>query len=262
MNGHTNGANGDGPKFTLYTNHACPYAHRAHIALKELGLPYEEVFIDLDKPREQWYLDINPRGLVPSIIAHDASLASPNKSVTLIESAIVAQFLADLYPSHLLPASSTPQGALRRARISFFTDTWETKVGSFMRKVMMSFTDEEKEKLCNDWVAALEKDIEPLLADAAPFFGGSDKLTMAEVITAPFVLRAYASGKHGLLPSSLVERMDALPNFSRWAHAVIQNESVLEIWHEEETMKRTKAKLEQLKDPKVRAAALARVGEK
>jgi glutathione S-transferase len=48
------------PKIILYTNHLCPWAHRAHIALKELGLDYEEVIIDLDKPREPWYLEINP----------------------------------------------------------------------------------------------------------------------------------------------------------------------------------------------------------
>ena len=46
----------------LYTNHRCPYAHRSHIALEELGLPFEETIIDLDTPRPQWYLDINPRG--------------------------------------------------------------------------------------------------------------------------------------------------------------------------------------------------------
>jgi glutathione S-transferase len=48
------------PKITLYTNRGCPYAHRVHIALKELELPYEEVIIDLDKPREPWYLKVNP----------------------------------------------------------------------------------------------------------------------------------------------------------------------------------------------------------
>lgn len=55
-------ANGNGipPKITFYTNHGCPYAHRAHITIKELGLPYEEVIIDLDTLRPQWYLDINP----------------------------------------------------------------------------------------------------------------------------------------------------------------------------------------------------------
>lgn len=48
------------PQIILYTNHRCPYAHRAHITLEELGLPYEEVIIDLDKPREPWYLKVNP----------------------------------------------------------------------------------------------------------------------------------------------------------------------------------------------------------
>jgi glutathione S-transferase len=48
------------PKIILYTNHRCPWAHRAHIALKELGLQYEEVIIDLDVPREPWYLEVNP----------------------------------------------------------------------------------------------------------------------------------------------------------------------------------------------------------
>ena len=49
-----------GDKITLYTNHRCPWAHRAHIVIKELGLQYDEVIIDLDKPREPWYLEVNP----------------------------------------------------------------------------------------------------------------------------------------------------------------------------------------------------------
>jgi glutaredoxin-related protein len=48
------------PKIILYTNRLCPWAHRAHIALKEIGLDYEEVTIDLSTPREPWYLEINP----------------------------------------------------------------------------------------------------------------------------------------------------------------------------------------------------------
>jgi hypothetical protein len=54
----TNGA--AAPEIILYTNHACPWAHRAHIALKELGLPYTEEIIDLERPRDPWYLKVNP----------------------------------------------------------------------------------------------------------------------------------------------------------------------------------------------------------
>jgi glutathione S-transferase len=45
---------------TLYTYHGCPYAHRVHIALEELGLKFTSVHIDLDVPREPWYLQVNP----------------------------------------------------------------------------------------------------------------------------------------------------------------------------------------------------------
>lgn len=48
------------PKIILYTYHGCPWAHRAHIALKETGLDYEEVIVDISKPREPWYLEVNP----------------------------------------------------------------------------------------------------------------------------------------------------------------------------------------------------------
>ena len=36
-----------------------------------------------------------------------------------------------------------------------------------------------------DVVAMLEKEIEPLLKDAKPFFGGSERMTMAEVSAGP-----------------------------------------------------------------------------
>ncbi len=48
---------------------------------------------------------------------------------------------------------------------------------------------DEKQAKVDEWAAAVEKEIEPLLADAGPFFGGSKELTFAEAIVAPFLLR-------------------------------------------------------------------------
>lgn len=59
---------------TLYTNHRCPWAHRAHIVIKELGLKYEEVIIDLDKPREPWYLEVNPVRKIPESLSYTSDL--------------------------------------------------------------------------------------------------------------------------------------------------------------------------------------------
>lgn len=238
-------SNTEPPKITLYTNHRCPWAHRAHIVIKELGLPYEEVIIDLDKPREPWYLEVNPRGLVPAIKFSSGTLIDE----ILTESAVVSQFLADAYPSHLVPVSGDVKGALARARINFFVDTWVSKAGSYLYKILFA-EEEEKTKLVDELVAAVAKEIEPLLKDANPFFGGSEKLTLAEALTAPFILRLYSLSKAEVLPGSIHAKLNELPNFSKWAAQVIKQESVTYIWDEEKVIEGTVRKVAQLKAQK------------
>jgi len=234
---HTNGAQSTGSQthITLYTNHGCPWAHRAHIALKELGLQYEEVIIDLDTPRPDWYLKINPRGLVPSI-------KYGNEIIT--ESAIVTQFLADLHPhKHLLPASNTVEGALFRARVNFFVDAVISKVQPHvMAAIRASGADEKAEKVALI-VKGIQTEVEPLLKDAKPFFLGNSSPTLAEVNTAPFVLRLYAFARDGdLIPSSLLDSLAQLPHFTRWAKAVVELDSVTYIWNADKVVGRTKAR--------------------
>ena len=254
MAAHTNGASATHaaataepgalpPKITLYTNHACPYAHRAHIALAELNLPYSEVIIDLNTPREQWYLDINPRGLVPTIAYSVPGLFDKEEIVT--ESAIVAQFLADAFPGPFLPASKeSPTSALQRARINFFFDTWSNKVGSHHFSLYMASDAAAKDEIATKLVAAVEKEIEPLLANAAPFFNGSQELTLAEALVAPFLVRLYDSSEEGeLVPKSLAEKLDALPNFAKWAKVVRARPSVNGIYDAKKVLEVTKAKL-------------------
>jgi glutathione S-transferase len=136
-------------------------------------VPYEEVIIDLDTPRTPEYLAINPRGLVPAL--------SVNGDI-IFESGIVANFLADQYPSHLVPESSAPGGALRRARIALFVDAFLTKFQSpLIKLIYLGAPEAEHAAIVDAALAGLVKDVEPLLKDASPFFDGSDKLTLAEV---------------------------------------------------------------------------------
>jgi glutathione S-transferase len=189
------------PKIILYTNRGCPWAHRAHIALKESGLDYEEVTIDLNKPREPWYLDVNPvsttklpihlstyiktnksnlkRGLVPSL--------SYNGNI-ITESGIVAQFIADAHPSHLLPPSGPTENALYRARVAFFVDAFFSKVVPHLFASLRAASDAERDDAAGLLVDAVVKEVEPLLEDGkGPFFGGSERLTLAEVCIFPAV---------------------------------------------------------------------------
>ena len=99
----------------------------------------------------------------------------------ITESGIVARFLADAHQSHLVPASTSKEGALRRARVDFFADTYTSKANPFYFKAFGAKSDEEVEAAAEGFVAAVVKEVEPLLADAAPFYGGSDRITLAEV---------------------------------------------------------------------------------
>lgn len=216
-------------KLVLYTNHNCPYCHRVHIALSELGIAFEEHIIDLNSPRPQWYLDINPKGLVPALIV-DGEI--------ITESTIITQYLCDAFPSHLLPATSKdPQAALTRARVNEFLDTWDSKVGSKWFGILMQPTEEARQANADEFVGAVEKGLDPLLRGANPFFGGSEKLTLVECFAAPFVLRMYALSEHGeLIPSSLAEKLNALPNFGPWAAALKKEKSVTDLFDAEATL--------------------------
>jgi glutathione S-transferase len=248
-NGHTNG---NSAEIILYTNHSCPWAHRAHIALAELGLSFKEEIIDLSVPRTAEYLAINPRGLVPTLKYNGEIIP---------ESAIVAQFLADQYPSHLVKTSSEPGGALQRARINFFVDALINKVQPNFYPQIWAKTEEEKAEKMDAFVNAVVKEVEPLLKNAAPFFGGSSRLTLAEVrntieedsrdllreintlqvLTGSFILRFMSFPKHGLLHSSLLSELESkTPHFYKWANAVIVEKSVNYIWDEDKVVAYTR----------------------
>lgn len=171
--------------------------------------------------------------------------------------------MADAYPSHVLPAAGSPDAALTRARINFFVDTWFSKAGSYFYKILMSGSEDEKAKLSQEFVDVVGKEIEPLLKDAKPFFGGSQKVTLAEVhcgvilttseadilqaLTAPFIIRTYAMAKNELLPKSITSGLDALPNFSKWAAEVVKQDSVTYIWDEEAVIDGTRKRIESQK---------------
>ncbi|EHL02918.1 putative Glutathione S-transferase GST-6.0 [Glarea lozoyensis 74030] len=111
----------------------------------------------------------------------------------LTESAIVSQFLVDAHPSHLEKTSSEPGAA----------------------------------KTLGD---AIVKEIEPLLKDAGPFFGGSERLTLAEVDI--------------LLPPSFLPALEKdAPNFWKWANALTKEESVTYIWDEKKVTEGTITRL-------------------
>ena len=80
-------------KLTLISHVLCPYVQRAVIALKEKGVDFERIDIDLaDKP--DWFLKISPLGKVPVLKVDDD---------VIFESAVIAEFLEDTVSPPLHP---------------------------------------------------------------------------------------------------------------------------------------------------------------
>lgn len=105
-------------KLTLISHVLCPYVQRAVIALKEKGVDFERIDIDLAQ-KPDWFLAISPLGKVPVLKVGDD---------VIFESAVIAEFLEDTVQPALHPADAVRR-ADHRAWIEFagvlLADIWE-----------------------------------------------------------------------------------------------------------------------------------------
>ena len=105
-------------KLTLISHVLCPYVQRAVIALKEKGVDFERIDIDL-RQKPDWFLAISPLGKVPVLKVGDD---------VIFESAVIAEFLEDTVEPALHPADAIKR-ADHRAWIEFagvlLSDIWE-----------------------------------------------------------------------------------------------------------------------------------------
>jgi glutathione S-transferase len=92
----------------LISHKLCPYVQRAVIALKEKGVPFERIDIDLDN-KPDWFLKISPLGKVPVLQVGDKAV---------FESAVILEYLEETLPNPLHPKNPLTR-AEHRAWIEF-----------------------------------------------------------------------------------------------------------------------------------------------
>lgn len=68
-----------------------------------------------------------------------------------------------------------------------------------------------------------------------------------QALTAPFVIRYQTFGETGLMPKSMVEGLDALPNYTKWSKAVRAEDSVTYVFDGPTTAARMTERIEKLK---------------
>eukprot|EP01046_Picozoa_sp_COSAG06_P051067 COSAG06_NODE_8248_length_2226_cov_11053.947269_3_plen_217_part_00 len=64
----------------FFTHRWCPFAHRVWLSLEDKGLPHKLVEIDLYGGKPQWFLDLNPKGLVP-VLRHEGRVICESNDI-------------------------------------------------------------------------------------------------------------------------------------------------------------------------------------
>ena len=82
------------PQLVLVSHHLCPYVQRVAISLREKGVAFERVYVDLSA-RPAWFVAQSPLGKTPLLKVDDD---------VLFESAVICEYLEDTIPPALHPA--------------------------------------------------------------------------------------------------------------------------------------------------------------
>lgn len=195
------------PKLTLISFPTCPFVQRAVIALKERGVEFETVYIDLsDKP--DWFLEISPLGKVPVL-----KVERPGEDpAVLFESAVILAYLDETLPGQRL----FPDDALARARQRSWVEYAGTVLGDFWKLGTAREADDFQAAL-----TALKAHLQPLEAEVkGPFFAG-DQFTAVDVVYAPAFRQLDVM--ESLRPLGV---LDGLPTLDAWRKALAARPSV------------------------------------
>jgi len=97
----------------LISHKLCPYVQRAVIALKEKGVPFERIDIDLaNKPG--WFLKLSPLGKVPVLV-----VTTDKGEVALFESNVICEYIEETQGGTKLHPSDPLKRAEHRAWMEF-----------------------------------------------------------------------------------------------------------------------------------------------
>ncbi|KAK3842024.1 MAG: glutathione S-transferase [Linnemannia gamsii] len=212
------------PKITIYSNIACPYANRVLIALQETKQEHELAFVDLKTPRPESYLkEINAYGEVPALKTADGNV--------VLESLIIAEYLADLNPE----AGLLSNDPLQRAQSRYLIQHWTSRTQPAIAKASLALDSPTEEAKALDLAEAELEKVDALLSNvnitqAGPYFLGA-QFSYADLALAPFLARGYlvTAFHEESVQKAFDERLKANKNLQRflaWREAVVERPSV------------------------------------
>lgn len=196
----------------LYSARACPFAHRTRLVLAEKKLAFELVEIDLaNKPA--WYGGVSLYGKVPAL---------EHAGQRIVESAIINEYLEEVFPEPRLLPSEPAQRALARIWIDFAN----TRLAPAFTQVLRGATPHDRDAARRDLGAALdliEREALGKLSGSGPYWFGASP-TLVDFTFYPWFERFHALEQHsGFEVPRVLERVH------RFWKAVAARESVTAI---------------------------------
>jgi glutathione S-transferase len=196
----------------LYSARACPFAHRARLVLAEKRRAFELVEIDLtNKPA--WYGGVSLYGKVPAL---------EHAGNRIVESAVINEYLDEVFPEPALLPREPGQRALARIWIDFAN----TRLAPAFTKVLWGAAPADRDIGKGELKAALElieREALAKLSGAGPYWFGAAP-TLVDFAVYPWLERLPALERHGGF-----ERPGGLERLLRLEEALRARDSVKEI---------------------------------
>jgi glutathione S-transferase len=184
-----------------------PYVQRVAIALKEKGIAFDLVYVDLaNKP--DWFNAISPLGKVPLL-----KVDEQDRSAVLFESNVILEYLEDIHLGRPMHPADSLQRATHRAWMEFGSsllgDIWALEIA----------TTKEGYERTNATLSRKLTTLEAMLT-AEPYFFGED-FHFIDAVFAPSFRYFEVFDRYS--PTSMLEQY---PKVTAWRKALSQRLSV------------------------------------
>jgi glutathione S-transferase len=189
-------------KLELISFKTCPFVQREVITLLEKKVDFDITYIDLKNPPD-WFLEISPLGKVP-VLRVDGDV--------LFESAVILEYLDELFPPSLHPANLL-QKAKNRAWIEFGSNLNMEQYGLLTAKDQAGY--EKKHQDLRKELQLLERQIV-----ATPYFNGP-QFALVDAAFGPTLMR------FNLMEKFYDFKLEKdCPKIQSWQKALLARESV------------------------------------
>jgi glutathione S-transferase len=161
----------------IYSATACPFAHRTRLVLLEKKVKFELTEIDLQN-KPEWFSQISRYGKVPAI---------KHSNNEVYESAIINEYLDEVFPNPPLLPTDPGTRAIARIWIDYANTRFVTAFGKLLRGKDAAEQEQGRQELTEALLYIEREGLDKLAGDGSYWFG--DALSLVDLTFYPWFER-------------------------------------------------------------------------